>query len=79
MYERLQVVIESNREEYFNEQKKLIDYQREHHNFIHTWWNSHVWGLESRGDVDIVIITSAATKAAYASGEENDLDVFKKK
>ena len=78
MYEHLQVSIEANREEYFNEQKKLIDYQRSHHNFIHTWWNSHVWGLESRGDVDIVIITSAATKAAYATGEENNIDVFKK-
>jgi hypothetical protein len=78
MYERLQVIIEANREEFFNEQKKLIDYQREHHNFISSWWNKNVWGLGSRGDVEIKIITSAKTKEVYSKGEENDINVFNK-
>jgi len=78
LYERLQIVIESNREEFFNEQKKLIDYQREHHNFINSWWNKNIWGLASRGEIDIHIITSAKTKEVYATGEDNDIEVFNK-
>ena len=78
LYEKLQVAIEANRDEYFLEQQKLIDLKREHSTFINTWWNKSVWGLDKRGEINIIIVTSATTKAAYATGEENDLKVFDK-
>lgn len=78
LYDKLAIAIEANREEYFQEQKKLIDLHREHSTFINTWWNKNVWGLAKLGDVKITIVTSKTTKDAYNTGEENDIEIFKK-
>lgn len=74
LYEKLQVAIEANRQEYFNEQEKLIDYQRAHKTFIQKIPNS--WFVGSRGEVEITVITSAQTEATYESGQENDIELF---
>ena len=76
LYENLQIAIESNQQEFFYEQEKLIDYKREHSTFINMWWNSHVWKLSSRGDVEITTITSDKTEDVYKTGKDNDLNVF---
>jgi len=76
LYENLQIAIESNQQEFFYEQKKLIDYKREHSTFINMWWNSNVWKLSSRGDVEITTITSDKTEDVYKTGKDNDLKVF---
>ena len=78
LYAKLEVAIESNREEYFGEQRKLIDFKREHDTYINMWWNKHVWLDSNIQEIPITIITSAKTKEAYATGEENDISLFKK-
>lgn len=76
LYEKLQNTIEANRAEYFMEQKKLISYQKQHKDILMKWPGS--WILTGRDTVGITIITSKTTKDVYVSGEENEIDLFKK-
>jgi len=76
LYENLQIAIEANQQEFFYEQKKLIDYQREHSTFINMWWNANMWNLDTRGDAEIVTITSDKTEDVYKTGKDNDIEVF---
>jgi hypothetical protein len=76
LYDKLANVIEAKRSEFFMEQKKLTSYQQEHKNILQTWPGS--WFLAGRDTVPVTIITSAKTKEVYATGEENDIQIFKK-
>ncbi len=76
LYTKLANAIEANREEFFIEQQKLIDYNREQHNLINTVPGS--WFLESNDTIAITIVTSATTKETFKTGEENDINLFKK-
>jgi hypothetical protein len=76
MYERLQVVIEANRNEYFNEQEKLISYRNNHKNLIETWPGSMFIKKERRVPVEITVITSTFTEDVYRTGKEDDIDLF---
>lgn len=75
LYDKLSVAIESNRQEFFNEQQKLIDYNREQHTLLSTFPSSMF--LDKKDTISITIITSYDTKKTFASGEENDTDIFK--
>lgn len=75
LYDKLAVAIEANRQEFFIEQQKLIDYNREQHTLINTVPGS--WFLNSNDTIAITIITSASTKETFKTGEENDIDLFK--
>ena len=76
LYDKLAVAIEANRTEFFIEQQKLIDYNREQHNLLNTWPASMF--LEKGDTIAITNVTSKATKEVFATGEENDIDVFAK-
>ena len=76
LYERLQIAIEANREQYFLEQKKLIDMNREHSTYISKFWQKMFLG--DIKPVDIKIITSTYTETAYKTGKEDNIDVFSK-
>jgi hypothetical protein len=76
LYEKLQIAIEANREQFFLEQKKLIDIQREHSTYIEMYWTKTFLGqLEP---VEIQIITSTYTEKAYETGKEDDISIFNK-
>jgi hypothetical protein len=75
LYEKLANAIEANRDEYFIEQKKLIDMKREHSAYIKTWPASIFVG--DRGEVDIVIVTSTTTENAYKTGKDDNVELFK--
>ena len=75
LYDKLAVVIEANRQEFFEEQKKLIAYNQAQHDLINTVPGS--WFLNSNDTIAIVIVTSVDTKQAFSTGEENDTNVFK--
>jgi hypothetical protein len=77
LYEKLMAAIEGQREGFFIEQQKLIDIDREHKNMRMTFPNSIVIG--KRADLGIKIIKSLKTDDVYKSGQENDIDLFKKK
>ena len=77
MYKDLMKSIEIERTGFFNEQAMLIDLQREHAAYIKKAPNR--WFLDSNlKPVEIKVITSEATKETYATGEENDIELFEK-
>jgi len=76
LYDKLAVAIEANREEFFIEQQKLIDYTREQHALLKKFPGS--WFLNANDTIHIVVITSAKTKETFKTGEENDISIYKK-
>lgn len=76
LYSKLMNSIEAQREGFFNEQKKLISINNEHRNLLETAPSKFFVG--GRDTLSIQIITSLKTKNVYSSGEENDIDLFKK-
>lgn len=76
LYKDLQTSIESLRLSFFTEQKKLLDLDREHKNILRTFPSEIFVG--GRDTVDIKIITSTETKEVYKTGEENNIELFKK-
>lgn len=70
LFAKVMNTIEGSREAFTMEQKKLIDIDREHKLYRATFPNSLIVG--GRPDLDIKLVTSAKTKAAFSSGEDND-------
>jgi len=88
LYAKIQQVVEIKRNEFFNEQKKLIAYHQSHTTFCKTFFNAKLFGMGEReipkcdyslepNDVFCVqIITSGTTKETFRTGEENDVSLF---
>ena len=76
LYKDLSASIEGERSGFFMEQEKLIDLDREHKTIRQIFPASLFIG--SRSDVPITIITSEKTEEVFKSGQENDVDIFKK-
>jgi hypothetical protein len=76
VYTKLMNTIEGTRNGFTMEQKKLIDIDRQHKAMRVTFPNSLVIG--NRPDLEIKLVTSAKTEEAYKTGQENDIDPFKK-
>lgn len=74
LYMKLANAIEANRAEYFIEQKKLIDYSREHSAMLKKF-PGYLW-LADKEEIEITIITSAYTEDVYKTGQENDITLF---
>ncbi len=75
MYKKLMVSIEAQREGFFREQKKLVDFKLTHDNLRQKFPSKLVVG--SAKPLVVNLITSKKTKDVFASGEENDIDLFK--
>ncbi len=75
---KLQNVVDSKRSEWTRAQKELIDYKREHDNLIDMQPSGMICSFLGRKKIEIVVITSAATKETFRTGEENDVDLFSK-
>ncbi len=76
LYKDLMQSIEAERAGFFMEQKKLVDLNNEHKIVRKTWPSSMFVG--NRPDIEIVIVSSQKTKKVMETGQENDVDVFKK-
>jgi hypothetical protein len=68
--------IEAQRTSFFRDQEQLLDIKREHDNL--RLQPPSKWFVGDSKEIEVVIITSAKTKEAYSSGEENDIELFKK-
>jgi ABC-type Na+ efflux pump permease subunit len=73
LYDKLAIAIESNREQFFVEQKKLQSYKTEHNNILKTFPGSFYL---DRDTIEIVIITSDYTEKIYNSGKEENINIF---
>lgn len=76
LYDRIAEVVEAKRAEFFNEGRKLQDYQREHANVVRTWPGS--WFFSKDDTITVVLITSDKTKKVFAEGKDNEIDLFPK-
>jgi hypothetical protein len=76
LYKDLMASIEGERNGFFIEQEKLIDIDRQHKDLIMTFPSSIVVG--NRPNLDYKIIKSLKTDDVYKTGQENDVDLFKK-
>ena len=74
VYTKVQATIESQREQFFYEQKKLISYDMNHKNLRLKFPGSIFVG--NRPDVEFNIITSDFTEQASSTGTENDVELF---
>lgn len=74
LYDKLMNSIEAQREGFLNEQKKLISINNKHQNLLKRFPSKLFVG--KREPLDIQIITSSVTKNVYATGEENDIELF---
>ena len=80
-FENLQNIITASRDRWTNRQKELIDLDRERTQMFRVFPASIYLSFAGRreGDVEITVVTSGKTKRAFATGEDNDIDVFSKK
>ena len=86
MYEKIQTVVEVQRNEFFNHQQALIDIHRQHTTFCSTFMNANLFFMKERiipmcGEDDtkglcVQIIKSAVTDEVYRTGQENDIELF---
>ena len=74
LYKTLQQSIESQRNTFTTAQKQLIDIRREAETMKRNFPGSVF--LSSRKDIQIQVVTSDVTDAAFASGQENQVDPF---
>jgi len=76
LYKDLMASIEGERNGFFIEQEKLIDIDRQHKDMRMIWPNTLIIG--DKPDLDIIVIKSIKTEQVYKTGQENDIDLFKK-
>lgn len=76
LFSKLMTSIEAQRTIFTREQNALLDLKREHDNLLQTIPSSIFVG--SRSPIDVVIVTSAKTTQSFDSGQDNDVDLFKK-
>lgn len=74
LYKDLMSSIEGERAGFFMEQKKLIDLDREHKVLRQSFPSSLFVGHHP--DVEYKIITSSKTEQVYATGKEDDIELF---
>jgi MFS superfamily sulfate permease-like transporter len=76
MYAKVSTAIESQREDLYNQARKLRDLAREREALIEKFPGS--WFISNQKPIEITLITSKNTKEVFKTGEENDIDLFKK-
>jgi hypothetical protein len=74
LYLSLSQAVEGLRSEFHREQKMLLDLSREHNTMLKAFPGSLI--LAGRSAVEIKTISSAKSKEAMETGEENDTDLF---
>jgi hypothetical protein len=76
VYTNLQNIIVSARNSFTNDQVALLDLKREHDN-VRTMFPSSLF-VGGRPEIKVTLVTSGKTEAAFASGRDDDVNVFGK-
>lgn len=88
LFKNLQIVVEAQREGFFNTQRSLLDIHREHETFCSTFMNKNLFGMGNRtipkcsDSIDssifcVMIITSDYTDSIFQSGKEDNINLYK--
>jgi hypothetical protein len=78
LYEDLSRSIEAYRNEYASNQTALRDIKTEHDNLRTLFPSSLYLSFAGIKELKVVLVTSGRTKEAYRTGEDNDVELFKK-
>lgn len=79
-FENLQNIIVGQRAGWTQRQKELLDMKRVHDNILDVGFRGLILTkCFGRDKIEVQIVTSGAAKMAFASGEDNDTDVFGRK
>lgn len=70
LYEKVSNSIEEQRLSFLREQQKLLDLKREHDNL--RLQIPSAWFVGSRPAIEVTIVTSSKSEAAFATGKDND-------
>lgn len=73
LYTKLANTITAQRAGFTRDQQKLIDIKREHDNLRKKFPSKLFVHVD---ELEITVVTSAKTKQVFATGEENDVDLF---
>lgn len=76
LFSKLMTSIEAQRVNFTREQALLLDLKREHDNVLQTLPSSIFVG--GRAPIEVKIVTSGKTSKSFETGEDNDVDLFKK-
>lgn len=75
--DRLVSIIETHRASFNMRQKELLDYEREHRTMFRKIPGGWFLAMVGRKPLpDVMIVTSADAKQAFATGEDNDTQLF---
>lgn len=74
-YNKVSVAIESQREDLYNQAKKLRDLVREREALVEKFPGSLF--ISNKEKIEVTLITSKNTKETFRTGEENDIEIFK--
>lgn len=76
IYAKVSVAIEAQREDLFTQAKRLTDLVRERETLIEQPISGFF--IKNKEKIDVALISSKKTKEALKTGEDNDIDLFKK-
>ena len=74
----LQNIITGSRDAWTMRQKELIDLNRQHDQILNVFPSGFILKMLGRKSINITIITSDKTETAFATGKDNDTQVFSK-
>ena len=73
IYKQINNVIVGSRDDFFNNQKILIDLSRQHNQFIQKFPNNLFCGILNIKEIEIKVVTSSNTEKAFETGKEDDI------
>lgn len=75
IYKQINNIVVSSRDDFFNNQKILIDLSRQHNQFIQKFPNNLFCGILNIQPIEIKVITSTKTEKTFESGKEDDIKI----
>ena len=73
IYKQINNVIVGSRDDFFNNQKILIDLSRQHNQFIQKFPNNLFCGILNIKEIEIKVVTSSNTEKVFETGKEDDI------
>lgn len=73
IYKQINNVIVGSRDDFYNNQKILIDLSRQHNQFIQKFPNNLFCGILNIKEIEIKVVTSSNTEKAFETGKEDDI------
>lgn len=74
-FKNLQNIITAERDGFAMRQKEILDFKREHDNLVDVFPNNIFAAVLNRQKIDVTIVTSSRTEAAFETGTDDDVSL----